>query len=351
MKFKRVIFVLCIVVAGILFYAGQFKSPKYLSRYNTMLACDYTLSNQSTPLEIVKRAITNLGNLRDKDILHKLLTNLPHLQKKIKDGAIVYVSSNDFEEYCKELVLNGDKKVILVVKGDQTFPDEYSCVNKIEEFINSENLLHMFVQNNNYQGQSKKISSFPVGIAHPKKYKFPFPARSFDKKIDKILSSLKPTNQRSLRPLCDFHFANSSARHLNELGEDRSAIAKILEKNQACDFLEIRIPQLDLYKAKGERAFDVSPIGNGFDCYRTWESLMLGCIVIVKSSFLNPLFEGLPVVIVDDWSQVTEENLTKWLLEYGDVFHDENVRKKITHQYWMEKVRAVQREFRVATNA
>ena len=314
-----------------------------------MVACDYFLLNQTSLPSLIKKVYKNRYDLKKRDILHRLLTDLPNLRKKVDHGSIVYVSSNDFEEYCDELILKGNKKIILVVKGDPTFPSEYSCADRIEEILSSDNLGHIFVQNNNYQGPSQKVSSIPVGINHPKKYKFPYFPRTFDRKIDQIIKDLKPTSERKIRPLCDFQFANSSAKRLNKMGEDRSSVAKFLHDHDVCDFLDKRVDQLELYRLKKERAFDVSPIGNGFDCYRTWESLMLGCIVILKSSFLDPLFEGLPVVLIDDWSEITEENLNKWLIKYGDAFHNPHVREKVTHQYWMNLILKKQQELKIAS--
>ena len=42
------------------------------------------------------------------------------------------------------------------------------------------------------------------------------------------------------------------------------------------------------------------------DCHRTWEALLLGCIPIVKRNALSPLFDDLPVMVVDDWSTVNK---------------------------------------------
>ena len=50
-------------------------------------------------------------------------------------------------------------------------------------------------------------------------------------------------------------------------------------------------------------------MGHGMDCHRTWEALILGCIVIVKKSVLDVLYEDLPVLIVDNWSDITKELL------------------------------------------
>jgi len=59
--------------------------------------------------------------------------------------------------------------------------------------------------------------------------------------------------------------------------------------------------------------FVLSPRGNGLDCHRTWESLYMGAIPILISSSIDPLFQGLPVVVINDWSEVTKEFLeAKW---------------------------------------
>lgn len=77
----------------------------------------------------------------------------------------------------------------------------------------------------------------------------------------------------------------------------------------------------------------------GEDCYRTWEALVLGCIVIVKKSFLEPLYEGLPIVCVDNWEDFTPEALDRWLEQYGDVRNNADIRHKLTHKYWWDLIK------------
>jgi hypothetical protein len=72
----------------------------------------------------------------------------------------------------------------------------------------------------------------------------------------------------------------------------------------------------------------VSPFGNGFDCHRTWEALVLGCIPIVRTSGLDPLYEGLPVLIVDNWSDVSKELLER-TFQY----------ERLQLAYWMNRIR------------
>jgi hypothetical protein len=84
-----------------------------------------------------------------------------------------------------------------------------------------------------------------------------------------------------------------------------------------------------------EYAFVLSPHGNGLDCHRTWEALCLGCIPIVKTSGIDPLFEGLPVWIVSAWSEVSKENMLAKINEFkGKEFQLE----KLTLEYWRKLV-------------
>lgn len=82
-------------------------------------------------------------------------------------------------------------------------------------------------------------------------------------------------------------------------------------------------------------AFVISPQGNGLDCHRTWEALCLGCIPIVKTSGLDPLFEDLPVWIVNAWSEVTEENMKAKINEFRErTFRYE----RLTLSYWRDRI-------------
>ena len=80
--------------------------------------------------------------------------------------------------------------------------------------------------------------------------------------------------------------------------------------------------------------FVLSPMGGGYDCHRTWEALCLGCIPIVKSSGLDPLFYDLPVLIVKNWSDVTRELLDRTVkLFHGKIFHLDKLR--LDHWTWL----------------
>ncbi len=53
-------------------------------------------------------------------------------------------------------------------------------------------------------------------------------------------------------------------------------------------------------------AFVLSPPGNGADCHRTWEALYLGAIPIVLKKYWPFSHIKLPVLVVEEWSEIPE---------------------------------------------
>ncbi len=55
----------------------------------------------------------------------------------------------------------------------------------------------------------------------------------------------------------------------------------------------------------------------GGHTHRLWEALALGCIPIVKRNFLSTFLSDLPVLVVDDWRQITDALLQTTLADFG----------------------------------
>jgi hypothetical protein len=81
--------------------------------------------------------------------------------------------------------------------------------------------------------------------------------------------------------------------------------------------------------------FILSPFGIVMDCHRTWEALILGCIPIICAPNFKQLFNDLPVLIVDDWSQINEELLMKTIEEFKIRTFNYD---KLTLSYWKDKI-------------
>jgi hypothetical protein len=73
--------------------------------------------------------------------------------------------------------------------------------------------------------------------------------------------------------------------------------------------------------ALARHRFSVCPRGNGVDTHRFWECLYLGGIPVVERSAHTEYWQrtGLPVVLVDDWAEVTPERLSSEAQRVGDM--------------------------------
>jgi hypothetical protein len=63
-------------------------------------------------------------------------------------------------------------------------------------------------------------------------------------------------------------------------------------------------------------------------------------IVITKSSSLDPLFFGLPVVIVKDWNEVRQKsNFAEWLRQYGGLTHRDRIWRRLDPDRYLQPIR------------
>ena len=279
--------------------------------------------------------------------------------QNIKSGDIVWLRCRFLSQFCKEVLPELKHPIILLIAdGDESFPSECGKDFYLESLLNHELILHIFAQNYEYSELRKKISHIPIGMDfHTIAYNGNQGAwgekgspKEQEAQLVGILNNLKPTYLRKKGAFVDFQLSDTmhgENRRYLQFGEDRVAIFKRLLSTGLIDH-DVWMRRSKLWERKGEYAFAISPHGNGLDCHRTWESLILGCIVIVKKSSLDQLYEGLPVVIINDWSEITSENLDKWLIQYGDAFTNQSYREKLTNQYWLSKIVAISNQIKLS---
>ncbi|PIS03214.1 MAG: hypothetical protein COT85_04110 [Chlamydiae bacterium CG10_big_fil_rev_8_21_14_0_10_42_34] len=267
----------------------------------------------------------------------------------IQKGDIVWVKSCFIKQFYKKVLPHVKNRFVLVISdGDESFPSNSHLGKHLDRLIKHKMIGHIFAQNCDYQGSSSKVSHLPIGVDfHTMAYKegVSWGAKASpqeqEQALKEVLNELKPTSLRKKRAFVDFQHSNTMNGSFNrekEFGENRATIFETLKNTGLIDYGN-RMARLDLWKTKGQYAFSISPHGNGLDCHRTWEDLILGCIVIVKTSPLDPLYKDLPVVIVKNWEEITEENLQKWLDQYKDAFTNPSFREKLTNAYWLNKIK------------
>ncbi len=253
-------------------------------------------------------------------------------------------------------LINGQQQLITTSLDDYTIPKKCTQLRtnrfikrlRINDYnfktiLDNTNLKAWYTQNLDQTLSHPKLKHLPIGInflanaAHSQKR---YPAAEQDSILQETIQTLLPTDKRKLRVFADTHLANTSTRHRPDGILSRFEVHKILENNPLIDLQEGRLSRHEQWAKRGEYVFSLSLVGNGYDCHRTWESLALGNIVLLQSSPLDPLFEDLdlPVIIIHDWSQINEKNLQLWAKRYGDAFENPNYRKKLTSDYWIDKI-------------
>jgi hypothetical protein len=80
----------------------------------------------------------------------------------------------------------------------------------------------------------------------------------------------------------------------------------------------------------------LSPEGNGIDCHRTWEALYMNRVPILIRNANTRMYEDLPVLLVDDWSAVTEERLRDARDRFLEADYDFD---KLKFAFWRSLVR------------
>jgi hypothetical protein len=220
--------------------------------------------------------------------------------------------------------------------------------------------IHYPCQNNDIKNQTDKLLEYPnlikwftknPCIAHPKLSAIPLgPKWQYESRLffgeDKkpIINTL---NKYCLTPqiyfkdknlkidLLYFNFEKTNYQSFIKSHQDIRGkletmfLEKHFIKNKSCKF-EKYLRDLITHK------FCLCPPGRGVDTHRIWETLMVGTIPIMISSELDHLFEKLPVIILSDWSIITESYLIQ---KYEEIHNPQKIYDfSILYSDYWEKV-------------
>ena len=238
---------------------------------------------------------------------------------------------------------------LITNNSDYTLPNDFK--HETDIILGNQYLIHWFSQN--WVGTHAKVTHIPIGLdyhslhidpprlkilstsvisnlPHPSGWGSRKPAVLQEQELIQIRNTSKLFGDREVKGYANFHFAMSMGYGKTDRPDALNTIPKDLV------FYEPTKVTRDIcWKNMVKYAFVVSPHGNGLDCHRTWEALALGCIPIMKSSGIDPLFDELPVWIVGGWNEVTLENMKQKVGEFKNkTFNSE----KLTLAYWKSKI-------------
>ena len=268
-----------------------------------------------------------------------LVDMLQERDKKMFNNMSIYVCS-DLLQFFVNKVLPHIKHTFVLVTGDSDLCVPREALLKEETFtlLNSPFLKKWFIQNTQVH-DNDKIVQMPIGldfhtISEGKMHIWKLPdEKNSPLDQEQILHDIITESKNSFinkEPKIYVNFTVSNDRFKQRQDCLNKINKELLVINQTFT------PRTNNWKLMTKNAFVLSPTGVGLDCHRTWEALCLGCIPIVKMANFTKLFEDLPVLMVEDWSEVTEELLQKTLVDFSTRQFNYS---KLTLSYWKNQIK------------
>jgi len=251
-------------------------------------------------------------------------------------GMTIFICSNLLDFFVVN-ILNKIKHKFILVSGMsvKTSPVETLNQRRFFELINNPNLIKWCSQNNTIQ-HNNLILQIPLGLDYHSVYTKPnewkhvingdTPVKEEEFLID-VVNNSKPFYERINKIYVNF-----------EIGNDRFGQRKQCLKDIPSNLLKNNLKKLkrtETWKNTTEFTFVLSPYGNGMDCHRTWEALILGSIPIIKSKEFVKMFEDLPVLFVNDWKNINQKLLDDTIEKFKNMTFNYD---KLTLEYWKQKV-------------
>lgn len=238
----------------------------------------------------------------------------------IKDGDILFVKPELFEYFFTVIHPRISHKYILIShNSDLSSPGTY------RSFLNDNKIIAWFAVNTDISNHPKLIP-IPIGIANAY-----CPKIGDCRLLDQLRSHL-PSEKKHLLYV-NFLTNTNPERKILEDSFAKKIFCYNAQRKSWPDYL------IDM----GQSKFVLCPHGNGLDCHRTWEALLMGSIPIVKTSTLDPLYKNLPILIIQNWSEITEELLNK---KYAEITSNSYNLERLFAPYWIDQIKKLQSTFR-----
>jgi len=250
-------------------------------------------------------------------------TNQKFHPKDIKTGDIIFVKTDMLKEFFLTHHKNIANAYILITHNadnDVPFSDTHEPLD-FSALLEDKKIIAWFAQNANLV--HPKLIPIPIGVEN----------RYCAGKKLQIINNLKNKKKNK------FHWLYMNF-NVGTFPVERSYIYQLFLSKPFCKTAN-QIPANQFYQDIKNSRFILCPRGNGLDCHRTWEALYLGSFPVVRKSAMQSLYEGLPVVVVNNWEEVTEEFLQQ---KYEELSSKAFNMEKITMQYWYDYIDKVKSE-------
>jgi hypothetical protein len=277
-------------------------------------------------MENYQKIVSSRGILRSCDLFNPVpQSGSPYIDFGkssvfFSSGGAIYCCTDALENFANNVIDDMYIPFVLVSGDADTVVSPRTLGNGVfEKILAHPTLLRWHAQNLGARGE--KLHFLPIGLDYHTMWERPgywgdtvsqSPSEQ-ENVLLAIRNGASPAQDRKCLIYCNWHFA------LHDRGSDglprRSERIECLEQidRSLCFFEPALAPRYSTWARQAEYSFVLSPSGNGPDTHRLWEALVLGCIPIVKRNFLLEFLSDLPVVVVDDWKEITATFLQKSL--------------------------------------
>jgi hypothetical protein len=235
--------------------------------------------------------------------------------------------ASDLDHFVEGALSSIEEPFILVTSdGDASVPTEFSPAT-VGRLLASDHLKGWLTQNLDSH-LDPRLTPIPIGLDLHRTDVRMSPHRRVER-LREIADRAVAVDHRSRRVFCDLG--------LNVTSDQRRAIAGLAADCSHITVPRSRVSQTRIWRRYADHRFVLSAQGNGPDCHRTWEALYLGCIVITRRSALDPLYQGLPVVLVTDWDEVREKaNLERWAEQMAPLTDLDRIWDRLEPTRWLQ---------------
>jgi hypothetical protein len=229
--------------------------------------------------------------------------------------------------------------VLITTDGDMSVPSDLPY-GVAENILGDPNIVAWHTQNYDRSIRHPKLHPLPTGLGlHAGVTNRLFGIHHVANVFRREASAITPSSQRILRVWSDVHLKT----HPNHFGDSRATIHEAINTgalSATVDFPACRLPQHQIWRCYRDYAFVLSLPGHGWDCYRTWEALALGAVVITIHSPLDRLLTPYRVVFLDSsrtnwWKPISDMT---WLSKEFHRVKDKPI-VDLSWQYWARHIR------------
>jgi hypothetical protein len=239
----------------------------------------------------------------------------------IFDGAVLFITPWGITEFVE--------KIHPQIKNSYSIVSWcYGPTYGIKDCINDPKIISWFGNANSEAITFDKFTLIPVGI---------FATDEIFHKRNEVFEYIQKYNKNVKDNLLYMNFTVHEGQHVSFA--NRRKVFDTFRDKSYCKMVVLtdtwRMPFREYMEEMSHYKFVVSPPGDQHEAYRHWEALIVGSIPVMRRTSLDGIFNDLPAIFVDDYTEITEDFLHKKYEELKDQKYNYD---KLYMKYWVDKI-------------